>query len=261
MRKKPKRWTSAATQRLMQAAGNPPTVEQAVEIVATRLLDGVPCPPTDLHALGSRLNVRSCEPVPDLPISGELRKEGHALKIVYAASLSRGRKRFTIAHELGHAFFETTGPNCPKRGRELERICDMLAGEFLLPRKMFMEHAGPGIDAAVVFKLARIFDTSLMATALRCWHLAGVSVFQIEDTRVAWGYGVIREQRDIQANSSVLQSSIADAMEGAGGEKVDYVNGAEHQIHWTCSHGRRQALFVMRPTRITPANGRLHHRA
>ncbi len=255
MRKKPKQWTSAAARRLIAMAGNPPTVEQAVGIVATRLLDGVPCPPTELDVLQTRLNVRSCEPVAGLPVSGELRKEGEALKIVYSASLSRGRKRFTIAHELGHAVFETTGPNCPKYGQELERICDMLASEFLLPRRIFSEHAGPSIDATTVYKLARLFDASLMATALRCWHLFGVSVFQVEDARVAWGYGVIREQRHIQANAAVFQTAIASAMEGTAGERMEFLNGAEYILQWTCPPGRRHALFVLRPVRAVPGNG------
>src|ERR1700686_5024190 len=99
MHRKQERWTSAAARRIVELAGDVPTVEVAVRTVAARLLRDVTCPPTDLEALKERLNVKRIEPMPGLPISGELRADGDGFVIVYSAPMSEGRKRFTVAHE------------------------------------------------------------------------------------------------------------------------------------------------------------------
>jgi IrrE N-terminal-like domain len=245
-KRKQKRWTSAAARRLLGLAGNPPTVEKAAELVATRLLEGICCPPTDLEALRTRLNVSGFEPIDGLPISGELRKDGDGFKIVYSASLQPGRRRFTIAHELAHAVFETTGPNCPRYGNELERICDLLASEILLPRKILVENAGASIQPVRIFDLARIFETSLMATALRCHQVFGISIFHVENARLVWGYGAIRHQRDIEVHIH-QEAAITQAMEGVAGETKVYLNGRDHVCSWASARGQRRALFVLQP--------------
>lgn len=50
------------------------------------------------------------------------------------------RKRFTAAHELGHALL-----NIPEHveHKTKERICHRFAGAFLFPREQFMERVGP----------------------------------------------------------------------------------------------------------------------
>src|SRR6266487_2639897 len=108
MAQKHKEWKSAAARRLLSLAGSTRSVEEAISIIASRLLHGVSCPPTDLEAIMPRLNVTRCEADADLPISGELRKDTDGLRIVVSAHLSPARRRWTIAHELGHAVFETT---------------------------------------------------------------------------------------------------------------------------------------------------------
>ena len=185
------KWKSAAARRLLEMAGKPPTVEEAVAIVADRLLDGVPGPPTDLEAIAPRLNITGFR-AEDVPFSGELRREGSGFAVVYSSALSPARRRFTVAHELAHALFETSGRNCPRVGRELERLCDKIAAELLMPRKVFLECAGPAISLGGVFELARLFGMSLSATAIRCAELKGVSVFEVDADAVTWGHGVIK---------------------------------------------------------------------
>ena len=255
MENKRYRWTSAAAKRILKLAGDPRTVEEAVQVVATRLLQGVPCPPTDLEALKYGLSVNSFEAIPDLPISGELRKDGDGFKVVYSARLSPGRKRFTIAHELGHAIFETTGPNCPRYGNELERICDMLAAELLLPRKIFAAHIGSDIGPVRIYELARDFETSVMATALRCFHLFGISVFQVENANVAWGYGVVRQQRDMRPDMSGFQAAITQAMDGIPGEASVLLRGSAQVLRWVGTPGQRRALFVLQPRKRATGAG------
>lgn len=50
------------------------------------------------------------------------------------------RKRFTAAHELGHALLNIPDDLDPK---VKERICHRFAGAFLFPREQFMDRVGP----------------------------------------------------------------------------------------------------------------------
>lgn len=241
-----KRWTSAAARRIIEESRDARTVEEAVYVVASRLLEGVPCPPTDLEALTKRLNVTSVEPVSRLPISGELRKRGDGFAIVYSSSLSPARRRFTVAHELGHAVFEGTGRNCPRHGRELETICDMLAAEFLMPRDLFLARASRNADPEDVLGLARDFGTSVMATALRCQQLLGLSVFQIEDARLSWGYGAIRRHGDLSGDVDGFRRAITQAMRGEVGGHMVFVKRRPWRLRWVCLRGRPpRAVFVL----------------
>ena len=244
-RLKKRRWTSAAASRIVEQSRSATTVEEAVHATASRLLDGVSCPPTDLDVLKNRLNVTSVEPIRCLPTSGELRKRDDGFVIVYSSSLSPARRRFTIAHELGHAVFESTGPNCPRYGRELERICDLLAAELLMPREVFVAQAGNNLHPGQVLRLARDFGTSVMATALRCQQLLGVSVFQVEAARVSWGYGKIRRERDLQADAYGFQDAITRAMRGDMGERMVFVKQRDFRLQWVCLRGEHRALFVL----------------
>ena len=239
------RWTSAAARRIIERGRPATTVEEAIHVTASRLLDGVPYPPTDLDVLKDRLNVTSVEPMARMPISGELRKRDGGFVIVYSSSLAPVRRRFTIAHELGHAVFESTGPNCPRYGRELERICDLLAAEFLMPREIFIARAGENLHPGGVLRLAREFETSVMATALRCQQLMGVSIFQVEAAKVSWGYGAIRRQRDLQADAHGFRDAITRAMRGVNGEQIVFVRQRPSMLHWVCLRGNQRALFVL----------------
>src|SRR5580698_50481 len=119
-------WTSAAARRIISAAGGHCTVEEAVVQVVGVLRQDAEGDPVSLEKVAEQLGIISIES-DDIAVSGELRRDGDSLRIAYASGLSTPRRRFTIAHELGHAFFERSGPGCPRRGKELERICDLFA--------------------------------------------------------------------------------------------------------------------------------------
>jgi hypothetical protein len=184
MKKKPARWTSAAARRIVAAAGGEQTVERAVVEVVDRLRAGTEGPPTDLRAICGRLGVKSCRPE-SLPVAGELRRDGTGLMIAYSPGLQAGRRRFTIAHELGHAFFEHTGRNCPRRGEELERICDLFAVELLMPAGL-AKNTIEGNDPSCVFAIANRFDVSMSAAMYRFTELSGIhSALDMGDFRGA----------------------------------------------------------------------------
>jgi hypothetical protein len=184
-------WKSAAARRLLDMAGVD-TVPEAVRALVTSLRAGTDCPPTDLEAIARRLDVTEIVG-DDLPVSGELRRaDGGGFVIAYSTYSSRVRQRFTIAHELAHTLFERSGPRSPRGGVELERLCDLIAAEILLPSDIFREAAGATPSAADVLRLAKLFETSVTATALRCCELDGCSAFEIHGGRVSWARGAFR---------------------------------------------------------------------
>jgi hypothetical protein len=247
--KKSKRWTSAAAKRLLSLAGNPATVEDAVQIVASEAIRDIPYPPLPLEALAERLNVTGIT-YEEIPFSGELRPSNGGFTIVCSVHLSSARRRFTIAHELSHAIFEKSGRNCPRTGAELERLCDMLATELLMPRRAFLERCGPDPDINTIFGLARIFETSVTTTAIRCAELLRLSAFQVQDGYVVWSHGAIRKG-PLRGLDDHLRKLISNGVAGGSGEEVLALNlnGAVKywQVKYRGTKGR--ALFLMRPER------------
>ncbi len=244
-------WTSAAARRLRAMAGEPPTIEDAVRITTKQILKGVSCPPTDLDAVASSLNITGFYPE-ELPISGELRRDGKGFKIIYSSYLSDVRRRFTIAHEMAHAIFEGSGPNCPRIGRELERLCDMLATEILMPHDVFLQLAGTRVSSQKLFELARTFKTSLSATAIRLAEVRGISVFEVEDEIITWSYGVVRKG-PVREKHDDLKRAIETAFTVEYGDAVMFMNSRSWTGMWKLDWARigqgGRALFLLEPLR------------
>lgn len=181
---KRRKWVSAAAHLLMKIADNAKSVEEAVFIIASKYLENVSTLPTDLDAICKKLNITEIISE-DLPNSGELRKNGWGYKIVYSSFLSKTRKQFTIAHELGHAMFEMSGRNWPRDGKEVETLCNMFASQILMPREQFRNQAGNEIFLKKIFELAKIFETSIISTALRYYTLIPTTfVFAVDKKEV-----------------------------------------------------------------------------
>jgi hypothetical protein len=239
-------WKSAAAKRLLRLAEPAKSVPEAVNCVVSRLLEGIPCPPTDLERLARRVNIQDIR-FEDLPISGELRLVGNSFEIVCSSSISAGRRQFTIAHEIGHAIFEMTGPRCPQTGDELERLCDMLATEILMPKKVFMERSGTRVSISDLFQLAKIFKTSLAATAIRSAELRGVSVFEVDEQRIRWGCGVIKKG-SLASLDSALQPALREALSGQSGQDELYMAIRSDLRKWKMEYrptGRDRALVLL----------------
>lgn len=108
----------------------------------------------------------------------------------YIATLRRSqgatRKRFTLAHEIGHAIvFRSIGHRAERADgvqlscraesadeRDEERLCDALASELLMPRVQFLETMEAfGVSASTVPSLGRRFGVSLQAASRRVAQL------------------------------------------------------------------------------------------
>ena len=88
------------------------------------------------------------------------------------------RQRFTLAHEIAHILLaQETGKQITESHRDvvetskskratLEKLCDKLAAQILMPRTLFLQCAPPW-NVGSILRLARQFDTSIAATAIR----------------------------------------------------------------------------------------------
>ena len=191
VKKRTKISISVAERRIRALAPDAPTLDEAVKHVIAGLLEGVTCPPTNLVEVGRRVGVRAIS-YESFPGSGELHKEKGGYRIVCSLDQPRSRQRFTVAHELGHVILERTGRRAPRAGASVERICNMLAAECLMPTAAFEAQLPTVPTLKNVAALARVFDTSIPATAIRCAQLRPICVFGVSGDRVTWGYGGIR---------------------------------------------------------------------
>lgn len=104
---------------------------------------------------------------------------------------SRARKRFTLAHEIGHLVVlnsvgrpeGSTAANdlgcraASAEDLEEERLCDLLASELLMPRKAFLQQMQlEGVCARSIPAIARHFDVSLHAASRRVADLQGYEI-------------------------------------------------------------------------------------
>jgi Zn-dependent peptidase ImmA (M78 family) len=120
-----------------------------------------------------------------------------AIITVNAAS-SRGRQRFSAAHELGHWMRDrgTASFSCDKRKMFLEwrqenpeRLANAYAVDLLLPESMFVPRAkAKDVTFETVRALAPEFHTSLTATAIRLVKLGSFPSILVycEDGRKKW---------------------------------------------------------------------------
>jgi hypothetical protein len=180
-----KSWRSAAARRLRSFAKRT-SVESAIVEIGHLLTGSQHSPPIDLKTIFPLLNVREAIADPDLLTAGELRLVGDEYIIAFTPSDSGVRQRFTIAHELGHVVFERTGPHCPRRGHELEQLCDLIASEILIPQRLLYQQAKSPISIAQVTKLAKLFDVSITSMAVKCAQCYPLAIAQIDFGELSW---------------------------------------------------------------------------
>jgi len=243
-------WRSAAARRLRAFSDNARTTEDAVKTIATRLLADVTSPPTDLPSVGIKLDVLSIQADESLTGSGGLQRHRAGYRILYSPSQSVPRQRFTIAHELAHAVFERTGQRCPRRGRELERLCDMIATELLLPEAIFRRHVGGKTEIPNLRRVAKLFEASLSATLIRAAELFELSVCECQDGTVTWSYG--RDVRWMRKHApkewETLMNDLAETQSGRVSRRLPSPKGAKmYVIEWTRTSDVDRQLILLNP--------------
>ncbi len=153
------------------------SIEKLVNGILLEHWDGML--PVDVAAIAER---RGCElRADDLPVSGEVCRDGDRCVIRYNAGDHEVRRRFTIAHELGHVelgHLDGT-EKClrdPRRNYSLEnfdpreRDANRFAAALLMParavRAAVVRMADPDVE-----RLAKLFGVSRLAMGIRLKQL------------------------------------------------------------------------------------------
>jgi IrrE N-terminal-like domain len=110
-----------------------------------------------------------------LPFEGGVFCDNGALTIKLNSLSPLTRQRFTLAHELAHLILDPQRAGSARRcvvSSALEKACDAVAGELLMPvdEARALTVAGGSVDALV--SLARHFNVSLQAAAVRVREVA-----------------------------------------------------------------------------------------
>lgn len=180
---KPTRWSSRVARSLVLATGALDPAA-AISLLATDLIDEAAFdkPPFTPQVLASFKGVRE---VRERPMAGAARlmPENRELVIEVNQDHPRGRRNFSIDHEVSHILLPTYSGQAIEDAStgmfpdwsEEELLCDIGASTLLLdPRwiKPLAIERGPSIQT--LFDLSGTFDASLQATA---WKLADLDLW------------------------------------------------------------------------------------
>lgn len=149
--------------------------------------------PTDLEKIASELGVVRIEPSAMMADGYLSHLSGNRLVIRYREDNPRCRNRFTIAHEIGHILYaEAKGdPILDRVHRGYDRnvaeeiAANRIASELLMPEGAVIrriQDRQPRWD--IIVSLAKQFDVSLTAMALRVLELRGFLAMFVRITRV-----------------------------------------------------------------------------
>ena len=239
--------SGAVANRLRKYAGVQGPLDGAIRKIVHQLVSDITLRPTDLQAVMGKLEVDGPTSDADLLFSGELRRENGRLHIYHRPDLGSGRLRFTIGHELGHAIVARTGPRCPQRGEVVERICDKIAAEILMPAFELLQNYQAKPSIGMVHDLAKSYEVSRSAAARRIAHLWKVAVLEVEQGKVMWRSGISAQH--LAGADSVFQESVVKAMQGQSGcEVVSFTLGSRwitRKMEWVCFGKGQHALFLI----------------
>ena len=131
-------------------------------------------PPIDINTVASCLGVKKVM-TRELDVPGllyPLSQDSSVIVVNKASPLTR--QRYTCAHEVAHILLsEPQKVSLSRRSpahshKAIERACEELAAEILMPRDVFTEHASQmGWTASSIQPLSNVFQTSMEATARR----------------------------------------------------------------------------------------------
>jgi Zn-dependent peptidase ImmA (M78 family) len=158
-------------------------MSQEIERRATKLLHDYDefSPPVDVESLARSLGISVNFEELDSDVSGLMLIEDGSVKVAINEAHHRHRRRFTLAHEIGHMLLHATGDRVfvdrrffrnewSSSGELREEIeANAFAAALLMPELLIREHvdARAGITDIDVFRLATQFAVSEQAMTLR----------------------------------------------------------------------------------------------
>jgi hypothetical protein len=171
-----------------------PLIRDTVRDLLFRAAQSVP--PVDLIKVANVQGIKTVR-------NGKLRSSLGVLRdgpdgfTVTLSSRDPAKARFTLAHEIAHTLLLHNKHSSVVLGerkaklphQKLERLCDAIAAEILLPYDMFSEAVNEEpLSIATLLKLCGRFDASLQSTARRAGDLSSQPVQVICWTKSSAGH-------------------------------------------------------------------------
>jgi hypothetical protein len=133
-----------------------------------------------------------------------------ARKIILPVCDSRGqyqegytaRDRFSIAHELAHLLCQRWPHVMPRGFNGIEKLCDYLAGEILMPRNVILPKLSPDPTPSQALELL----LGLNVDAYVSYHAAAM---RLRDFVTTVGYVCLRPQQGVEWYSGVAPAALA----------------------------------------------------
>ncbi|AHF01980.1 50S ribosomal protein L22 [Thiomicrospira aerophila AL3] len=154
-----------------------PTKFNVENLLKTAREHGIDTNPIDIKKLASSLGVQIKSIEMENEVSGYLRKEDGHWIIGVNALHHPNRKRFTIAHELGHYCLHSKVMDCFedtvlfRKGETnlYETQANKFAAELLMPKDLFLDYIRN--KSSEIESIAEHFEVSSMAVRLRAKNL------------------------------------------------------------------------------------------
>jgi len=209
----------------------------AAEHVAGRLRGMVPsagCVPVDPYDIARQLGITEIAYSGEMLEDGRLERDGGHLRVTLATRGNDRRRRFTLAHEIGHLLLADPGHGIIARRMrtddEVERFCDSFAAALLLPRPVVVSVArGRTPTLQLVRDLGDRLQVSMAAVTVRlaevcCWDR---SLLHWKRSGSSWTYrwgAAVPRPVYRTLKSSPTTSSELDALAAAGtGDQIGQI--------------------------------------
>jgi hypothetical protein len=187
--------------------------EKAKEIVLKAIQAGWQGPPFDPFKLASLLQI-STTPREEVLDARILPTGSQRLQIEFNPNRSRGRTRFSIAHEIAHTLFPDCVESTRNRSRrtetgtddwQLELLCNVAASEFLMPTGGEIDSKTP-VNIDNLMRLQKQFDVSTEAISTRLAKMTLEPCTVIAAARVAdnESMGAYRIDYSIPSRTSMI---------------------------------------------------------
>jgi hypothetical protein len=171
-----KYWTNPSVRTLTEDTDPIEFIEKkAKEIVLNAMQNGWQGPPFDPFELAQFLKIQTI-PNEDVNDARIIPTTTNRFIIEFNPNRSRGRIRFSVAHEISHTIF----PDCAKTVRnrihsgtirkddwQLELLCNIAAAEFLMPTGAGTQLENQPVQIDNFIKLQKQYEVSMEALALR----------------------------------------------------------------------------------------------
>ena len=169
-------WTNPSVLALAGEHGDPVAVITRIArtVALDAMADGWKGPPFDPFELARRQGIEVV-PREELRDARTVPVADERVRVEFNPNRPRGRLRFSIAHELAHAFFPDaaeairyrSGPSARADDWQMEMLCNIAAAELLMPVGTFIALGGAPLELPDLMRLRNQYDVSTEALLRR----------------------------------------------------------------------------------------------